>query len=401
MLELAGEIFVLLLVHLVLGFFLGWLWWRRADAAAVDAADGWEGVERRTSAGRRQRDLIRRDGEGDDLEAIRAKLGELSAQKAAIAAERDELRAALDARGEGEAEVARLQAELAAAREQLAAVEERADARARLAEQVGDDDEEAQDGRRAPDPSVVARELDRLRDENTRLVRQLHDARSARDAVATQVLAAKRQQAAAIGQAGEADRRHEEAGARLARLREELAAALASNDQLLGRVAELEVELGSARREAREATTRRRELEEEVAAVRRDRGSEQEHYAELVRDRDVLRQQVRRADMRVKDLDDLVTRLQAQLAEVAARPASDGITVPDIDPSDLTRVSGIGRKLAKLLEEQGIRSLHDLAGLAEHEVDELQARLPAFPNRVRRERWVEQARELVGAPSPA
>jgi predicted flap endonuclease-1-like 5' DNA nuclease len=63
-------------------------------------------------------------------------------------------------------------------------------------------------------------------------------------------------------------------------------------------------------------------------------------------------------------------------------------------PDDLTRIKGIGPKLAALLAGEGITTFHQLARLAEDDIDRLEAKGP-FRGRIRRDDWVGSARRLV------
>jgi predicted flap endonuclease-1-like 5' DNA nuclease len=67
---------------------------------------------------------------------------------------------------------------------------------------------------------------------------------------------------------------------------------------------------------------------------------------------------------------------------------------PDGPPDDLKRISGVGPKLEQLLNEQGITTFAQIAGLSDADVDRLQQRMPQFPGRIRRDDWVGQAARL-------
>ncbi|MEO1581533.1 MAG: helix-hairpin-helix domain-containing protein [Pseudomonadota bacterium] len=66
--------------------------------------------------------------------------------------------------------------------------------------------------------------------------------------------------------------------------------------------------------------------------------------------------------------------------------------------SGIQAIRGIGPALARRLETHGIRTLQDLAAMREQDIDALDQKLK-FPGRIRRDRWVEQAREIVGDPA--
>jgi predicted flap endonuclease-1-like 5' DNA nuclease len=64
---------------------------------------------------------------------------------------------------------------------------------------------------------------------------------------------------------------------------------------------------------------------------------------------------------------------------------------------DLKRIVGIGPALEKLLRRRGIRKFEDLANLSPEAMEELGAKIPRFKGRVRRERWIAQAKKLATA----
>ena len=68
---------------------------------------------------------------------------------------------------------------------------------------------------------------------------------------------------------------------------------------------------------------------------------------------------------------------------------------------DLTRLKGVGPKLAALLNEQGISQYAQLASLDEEGVAALDARMGNFKGRLVRDRVVEQARLLAGGDTDA
>lgn len=62
---------------------------------------------------------------------------------------------------------------------------------------------------------------------------------------------------------------------------------------------------------------------------------------------------------------------------------------------DLTRLKGVGPKLAAQLGEMGIASFDQIAAWTEADIDRVDARLGRFQGRIRRDGWVEQARLLA------
>jgi predicted flap endonuclease-1-like 5' DNA nuclease len=96
---------------------------------------------------------------------------------------------------------------------------------------------------------------------------------------------------------------------------------------------------------------------------------------------------------RVRALEELARTRSAPTAKPSPPPAPMA-TTNALD--DLTRIRGIGPKLAQKLGSMGITRFSQLAGLSREEIARIDAAID-FPGRIARERWVEQARELAGA----
>lgn len=62
---------------------------------------------------------------------------------------------------------------------------------------------------------------------------------------------------------------------------------------------------------------------------------------------------------------------------------------------DLTRIKGVGPKLAAQLGTLGVHSFAQIAGWNENDIDRIDAQLGRFEGRIRRDSWVEQARLLA------
>lgn len=62
---------------------------------------------------------------------------------------------------------------------------------------------------------------------------------------------------------------------------------------------------------------------------------------------------------------------------------------------DLTRLKGVGPKLAAQLGEFGVTSFAQVAAWTEADIDRIDAQLGRFQGRIRRDAWVEQARLLA------
>ncbi|MBM3927599.1 MAG: hypothetical protein FJ335_03950 [Sphingomonadales bacterium] len=81
----------------------------------------------------------------------------------------------------------------------------------------------------------------------------------------------------------------------------------------------------------------------------------------------------------------------ATIAADLATPPSDPAPASD----DLTRLKGVGPKLAARLNELGITTYAQIAALSPAEAQALDAQLGSFQGRMTRDRWVEQAGYLA------
>jgi predicted flap endonuclease-1-like 5' DNA nuclease len=82
--------------------------------------------------------------------------------------------------------------------------------------------------------------------------------------------------------------------------------------------------------------------------------------------------------------------LVIDLENNALPPLLDGPNTFD----DLKLIVGIGPVLERMLQRLGVSSYRQIARWTERDIDEMDAKLPEFPGRIRRDAWVTQAREL-------
>ncbi len=78
----------------------------------------------------------------------------------------------------------------------------------------------------------------------------------------------------------------------------------------------------------------------------------------------------------------------------ADRPEAAPVTAEVVESDDLTAIRGIGPAFAEGLTAQGIRAFADLAGLDWRSIVQVAEALGTTPERIVRERWLAQAREL-------
>ncbi len=78
----------------------------------------------------------------------------------------------------------------------------------------------------------------------------------------------------------------------------------------------------------------------------------------------------------------------AQATPVPAEPAAS-------EGDDLTKIKGLGPKLAALLNTQGITRFEQIAQWDDSKIDEVDTTLGRFQGRIRRDNWVDQAKLLA------
>lgn len=72
----------------------------------------------------------------------------------------------------------------------------------------------------------------------------------------------------------------------------------------------------------------------------------------------------------------------------SSKPASTSV-------DDLKQINGIGPGLEKKLKEGGVKTLRDLAALNDKDIARLENEVIRFSGRIKRDKWVEQAKNLV------
>lgn len=110
------------------------------------------------------------------------------------------------------------------------------------------------------------------------------------------------------------------------------------------------------------------------------------HLRELAEDRRALLASV--ADARAE-----TARYRALVVEAENNAPSNLLDGPG-SPDDLKLVVGIGPMLERMLHQLHVTTYRQIAHWSERDIDEIDAKLPEFPGRIRRDQWVVQARAL-------
>ncbi len=91
----------------------------------------------------------------------------------------------------------------------------------------------------------------------------------------------------------------------------------------------------------------------------------------------------------------LLATIASLEAELAARPEAPAVR------DDVALIRGIGPKITAILAVQGITSLRQIAAFTADDVARIGPLLPVYPGRIVADRWVDQARELLGVSGEA
>jgi predicted flap endonuclease-1-like 5' DNA nuclease len=82
-------------------------------------------------------------------------------------------------------------------------------------------------------------------------------------------------------------------------------------------------------------------------------------------------------------------------AGVAVAAAAQDAEEDRGDGAELTRIKGLGPKLAATLHGLGVTRIDQIAAWSDADIDRIDAQLGRFQGRIRRDEWVEQARLLA------
>ncbi|MEM9664084.1 MAG: hypothetical protein AAF970_04065 [Bacteroidota bacterium] len=171
------------------------------------------------------------------------------------------------------------------------------------------------------------------------------------------------------------------------------------------RVTELEALLvghqdtqGQTQADLAAARQRLADSERTLATTQADHAQTQRQLDAAVQARDaaqqqvaVLEEQVGQAQEAQAECQQTVRTLESRLLAVGA--ATPAPTVP-AEPDDLKRIYGIGPYIEGKLAEIGITTFRQVAQFTDRDIDRVGQHIDFFPDRIRREGWLESARKF-------
>ena len=94
-----------------------------------------------------------------------------------------------------------------------------------------------------------------------------------------------------------------------------------------------------------------------------------------------------------------VTSGVAKKKSTKSKRASEikAIAQAPVRQDDLKQISGVGPGLEKKLQDAGITSYAQIAALTDAEIQDLEANVVKFAGRIKRDDWIGQAQQLMGA----
>jgi NADH-quinone oxidoreductase subunit E len=121
-----------------------------------------------------------------------------------------------------------------------------------------------------------------------------------------------------------------------------------------------------------------------IAEAEAARAAAKEYAAELA-GLDALKATLGERDARIRELEEKLAKLEAELAAAHA-----GGSRPE---DDLKQIRGIGPAFERELKRLGIRTFAQIAAWSDADIDGIAPKIKARPDRIRREGWVASAAE--------
>lgn len=196
-------------------------------------------------------------------------------------------------------------------------------------------------------------------------------------------------------------------------------------DNLQGKQNDVQALLAERQHIVKELYAMRARAKKSEHTLARARQTFHDDYIQLSRERDRLKEDLTVSLNKRSDLKDECTLLQIQLGnekqkveELAANlqseqqriaqkekensgvryfinPFSIAATIESSDIDDLKKIKGIGPVIEKKLNMLGIVSFKQISEFNEDAIDQIAHTLKFFPDRIKRDHWVQQAKELA------
>lgn len=142
------------------------------------------------------------------------------------------------------------------------------------------------------------------------------------------------------------------------------------------------------------------ELGREVECLTQDRSRLERDLISLENRNRMLQETVAILNIRLADaLEDIGVLRSEQREQRRERRGGERLPQPE-SVRILLRIRGVGEKTLGLLQEAGIHSVESLAALGEDALDDPGSLLFPLRARIRKQRWINQARELLGRLDP-
>ncbi|HVO88858.1 MAG TPA: hypothetical protein VMV45_09965 [Casimicrobiaceae bacterium] len=164
---------------------------------------------------------------------------------------------------------------------------------------------------------------------------------------------------------------------------------------------------GNARADVVPAVTPSTEEGSEPASIAREKARIIRSYEQAMHALNMDLATANAAATSLREIDAERARCYRDLAEARGETARYRQIVIDIEnnappplldvpgaPDDLKLIVGVGPVLERMLHQLGVTTYRQIASWTERDIDDVDARLPEFPGRIRRDEWVTQAREL-------
>jgi predicted flap endonuclease-1-like 5' DNA nuclease len=185
----------------------------------------------------------------------------------------------------------------------------------------------------------------------------------------------------------------DELAARLRRLETEPAESAEASRTRHGDVAgSLRAEMG----EMREALAQRDRQVHELQRHLDDRDRQLQDLGERLA---TWKQRVAPLTAKLRQQRDVIRHYRSQQGN--AEDSGAEAAVDDGPCDDLKSIRGIGPALERRLNKKGIRRFEQIAKMSDAEIEQVARQLEIAPNLAQRDRWIEQARDLLEQHSPA